>query len=111
MERQPKPLEPLTEVSEEPLRVTTILESHNVVVRVADDDHVAFRPRLPPPVDPQVEHVVKVDIGQKRADAAALHRTHLTACPLPLFQHTRLQPLPYEAYDAPVSDAALDAPY
>ena len=44
----------------------TMLESYNEVVRVADDYDVALCPRLPPVMDPQVEHVVEVDVGEQR---------------------------------------------
>src|SRR5208282_2590489 len=84
--------ESFVKVRQEPFGLPTILESHNEVVRIADDDHVAFCLLLPPLMDPLVERVVEVDVGQERADTATLNRTHFPARPLPLFQHTGLQP-------------------
>jgi hypothetical protein len=38
---------------------------HNIV-RESHDDHVAMRPLLTPRLDPQIEHVMKIDVSQKR---------------------------------------------
>jgi hypothetical protein len=84
-----------------------MLESYNEVVAVAHNDYFPLGLLLSPLLNPQVEYIVKVDIGQKWTDTATLNPTHLTLYPLPLFQHTRLQPLPYQANNASVSYAVL----
>ena len=58
--------EPLAQLRQEPLGLRSVLESHDEVVREPHDDHVAARLLLPPPLDPEVEHVVQVDVRQER---------------------------------------------
>jgi hypothetical protein len=94
-------------IGQKPFGLVSMLESYNEVVTVAHDDYFALGLLLSPLLNPQVEYVMKVDIGQNGTDTAALNRTHLTLYPLPLFQHTRPQPFSYQAYDASVSDAVL----
>jgi len=63
---------------------------------------------LPPLLDPQIERVVQVDVGQQRADAAALNRpTSLCVRPA-LFQHTGVQPLADQTHDARIGHPVLD---
>src|SRR5439155_21777626 len=88
--------------------VLPMLESYDEVVREAHDDHLAPRLPSPPPLDPEVEHVVQVEIGQERADAATLDRAALTLCSLPLLQHAGPQPFLDETHDAPVPHTVLE---
>jgi len=104
---QAESIEPVAQLSPELHGVLPMLESDDEVVREAHDDHLA--PRLPssPAPDPEVEHVVQVEIGQERADAATLDRAGLTLCSLPLLQHAGPQPFLDEAHDAPVPHTVL----
>jgi hypothetical protein len=108
LQLQPKECQSLPKIRQETLGIEAMLESHDEVIRVADHDHLSPRLAFPPSPDPEIQHVMQVDIGQKRTDAAALDRPHLTARPLPLLQHTSPQPLPDESPDAPVPYAVLD---
>src|SRR5579884_6229 len=63
---QPEFREPLAQLGEEPLRACTMLEAHDEVVRVAHDDHVAACLPPPPSLDPLVEDVVQVHVGEQR---------------------------------------------
>src|SRR6267378_8177451 len=65
-EFQPKLREPLTKLHQEPLRVLLILEPDDEVVRPAHDDHISTRVPTPPPLGPQVEDVVQVNVGEQR---------------------------------------------
>src|SRR5262249_37325682 len=103
-----KPRKPLAQLFEEPLGLLTMLESNDEVVGEAHDHDISERLLLPPLLDPEVEHVMEIDVRQERADAAALDRTHLGLCPPPLLQHAGLEPLLYQSHDAPVRDAVLD---
>src|SRR5947209_6190208 len=85
-------LETLAELGVERLCIRTMLKPGDEVVGVANDDHLAARPLLPPLLGPEVEDVMKVEIGEERANAAALHRPQFAYDPLPVFQHTGLQP-------------------
>ena len=48
--------DPLGQLRPEPLGIRGVVESDDDVIRVAHDDHLATRLRLPPAPDPQVEH-------------------------------------------------------
>jgi hypothetical protein len=76
----------------------------------AHHDAVALRLPRSPSLDPKVEDIVQVDVGQQRTDAAALHGADLTHGVLPVLQHARSQPFLDEPYDAPVCHAVLDEP-
>jgi hypothetical protein len=52
-----------------------MLESEYDIGGEADDDHVAVGSLLAPPSEPQVEHVVEIDVGEKRRCATALRRS------------------------------------
>src|SRR5207247_11351581 len=67
-----------------------MLESSNEILRKADDHNVALRLLPSPLLDPQVHNIVKIDVRQKRRNAAALHATNLTHHPFAVFQHTAL---------------------
>src|SRR5580704_10511025 len=54
--------EPLPQICQEPLRVGLMLEARDEVVREPHEDHVAVRVAFPPPVGPQVEDIVEVDV-------------------------------------------------
>lgn len=66
------------------------------------------RMMVSPPLNPQVEDVVKVNIGQKRTDTTSLRCPFFLAYPLPLFQHTGFQPFPDKPNNAPVCNTVLD---
>src|SRR5687768_5754608 len=85
-----------------------MLESHNKVIREPHDDDIAVSLRLPPLLDPQVQYVVQVDIGQQRRDAAALNCTYLTHYPLTVLQHARIEPFLDQPNHAPVRYPILD---
>ena len=84
------------------------LEPGNPIVGIPHRDHVAPGMAPPPLLDPQVERVVQVDVGQERRDAAALHRTQFTLRQPAFFQHARVQPFLDQPHDARVSHAVLD---
>src|SRR5207253_4728767 len=53
------------------------LESNHDIVSESHDDNIAVRPLLTPHLDPQVEHVMKIDVRQKRRSTSALRRTSI----------------------------------
>ena len=71
--------ESFAEFREESLGLFTMLEPNDEVVGKAHDDHVPARLLLSPSLDPQVEYVVQVDVGQDRRNAAALDRADQTS--------------------------------
>src|SRR3989442_956685 len=111
MQLQTEPLKPLTQLGEEPLGVLAMLESDDEVIGKLHDDDVAVGLRLPPPLDPEVEHILQVDVGQERTDAPALDRPGPTLCSLPALQHAGPQPFLDETHDAPVRHTVLEKPH
>ena len=77
MQRQPESRESLPQFDEEAVGFLAMLEAHEVIGKPRHD-HVAARLRPTPSLDPEVEHVVKTDVGQQRTDTSALNRAHLT---------------------------------
>ncbi len=61
---QPKFLQSLLEFPKKLLSLRLALESNNEVVCPAHDDHLAARLLLPPLLDPQVERIMEIQIGQ-----------------------------------------------
>src|SRR6184192_1775573 len=51
------------------------LESNHDIVSESHDDNIAVRPLSTPRLDPQVEHVMKIDVRQKRRSTSALRRS------------------------------------
>jgi hypothetical protein len=43
-----------------------MLESYDDIIGIADDDYVAGSAMLSPVLNPQIENVVQVDVGQQR---------------------------------------------
>src|SRR5262249_7160282 len=74
---QPKALEPFHKLAQKLVPVVSVLKSHNEVVGKPHHDHISSDLYSSPLLDPQVKHIVQVDIGQKRTDAPALDRPPL----------------------------------
>src|SRR5918998_3093159 len=66
--------EPLTKLSQKPLRILLILETHSEVVRETHDNHLTVRIAAPPPISPLVEDVMEIDVHQQRRCRSALRR-------------------------------------
>ena len=108
MQLQPELPKPLGKLLPEPLSIRLVLEPNHDVIGKPDDDHVVSGVRLPPCLDPEVEHVMEVDIRQERRCAATLRRSLLHPYPLPLLQHAGVQPFLNEPHDASVRNPVLD---
>src|SRR5438132_183922 len=59
-------------------------------------------------LEPFVEHVVQVDVGQKRTNRLPLPRPLVTHEKLSLIDDSHLDPLSYQAKHAAIADAFLD---
>ena len=59
--------QPLAQLPQASLRLCTVLESNDDVVGETHDDHVALVLSAPG-LDPEIEHVVKVDVCQQGRD-------------------------------------------
>ena len=85
-----------------------MLKASYEVIGEAYEDNLSARLLLPPLLHPEVEYVVKIEVGQQWANTPALHRPYFTLYPLALFQHARLEPFLDQAHDALVGYAVLD---
>ena len=65
---QAEPRESVAQFRETLLGVVSMLEAHDEIIGEPHDDHVAVRLPLAPSMDPKVEDVVQVEIGQERTD-------------------------------------------
>src|SRR6266851_4400704 len=90
------------------LGIRPMLESKHDVIGEPDDNHVAMGLLLTPRPDPQVEHVVEIDVREQWRCAAALRRPFFHPPPLAPLQHARVQPFLDEPNDAPVRNPVLD---
>src|SRR5512136_1149828 len=88
-----------------------MLEADDEVIGEADHDDVAAGLPFPPSLDPEVEYVVEVEIGQQRTDRSALDGPHFAYDSLSILQHAGSQPFLDEAHDAPVPYTVLDEPH
>jgi hypothetical protein len=84
------------------------LESNHNVIRESHHDNVAMRPLPTPRLDPQVEHVVQVDVSQQRQGTATLGRPFLHTYSFPILQHAGIQPFLDEPHDALICNPVLD---
>jgi len=83
----------LSERLHEPFSILPILKTHNEVAGKANNDDITSSLPTLPPVDPEVEHVMKIDVGEHRADASALRYAFLAVGYTAVFKHTGFQPL------------------
>jgi len=110
MQFQGESPQPLAEVAQKPLSVRAMLESHNEVVGVARDDDLAAPVSPAPLLDPQVEGVMQVDVRQQGRNGCPLRSSFPALRPLPVFHHSRGQPLTYQSQESSVRDPMLNKP-
>src|SRR6266511_211491 len=110
MQLQPELREAFAKVGEEPLCVGLPLKARGEVVRKAHDDHIPVRVAAPPPVGPQVEDVVQVDVRQQRRCRCPLRRALHRLRPVPVLDDPCGQPLADQPQDPPVRDPVLEEP-
>jgi len=108
MEREPESLQPLTQYGKQALPGQMVLERHHGVVGMANQLASAFEPRTHHRLEPFIQHVVQVDVGEQRRDHAALRRSASRAAEHALFEHPRLQPLVDHSPDEAVRDSLVE---
>jgi hypothetical protein len=108
---QTKAREAFTQLGEELLSLDPMLEPNYKVIGPTHDDHISARLLVSPSLDPQVEHIVQVDIGLEWANTAALNRTDLTAYSLAILKHTGGEPFLDQPHDALIRYTMLDELY
>jgi hypothetical protein len=65
---QSKSAQPLLKLAPQPLPVLPSLESNHEVIGKPHHNHIPTRFASPPLLNPQIEHIVQIDVGQKRTD-------------------------------------------
>src|SRR5262249_42331697 len=105
---QPEPRQPLTKLNLEPPRIILVFEPDNKVVSETHDDDLATRVARAPPLNPQVQDIVQVDIRQQRRYRRPLRRAFLIRSPFPVLNDSRSQPLTNQPQDPPVRDPMLE---
>src|SRR5262249_28058907 len=107
---QPELREPLAKLDPKPPRILLILETNDKVVSEPHNDHVTVRPPLPPPLGPQVEDVVQIQVSQQRGYRCPLRTAFLTCRPRLVLDDSRSQPLVNQPQDPLVRDPVLKKP-
>ena len=105
---QPKTLKPLHKLAQKPLTVLSLLKSNNEVIGKPHHNHISSCFRSSPLLDPQIKHIVQIEVGQKRTDAATLYGPHLCLNVPALLQHSGLEPLLNQPHYAPIPHAVLN---
>ena len=105
---QTKAREPLAKLGPEPLGLATILKAHHEVIREPRHDDIAASVPRTPLVDPQVEHVMEVNVREQRRNRRPLRRALQRLRPLPVFDDPRLQPSLDQAKDPLIRDPVLE---
>src|SRR6266403_1181825 len=108
MQLQVELLHAFREFRPELLGIRLAVKSNHDIVRKTHPDDLAVRPLLTPCLDPQVEYVMKVDVGQQRRGTAALGRPFLHPYPFPILQHAGVEPFLDQSHDAPICYPVLD---
>lgn len=107
MELQAERCEPVAQLGQEPLGIFLVLKPNDGVIGKPHRNRVTAV-TVGPSSEPQIEHVVQVQIGQKWTDASTLCCSCLARCPRPIFLHASVQPFLDEPHDAPVRNPMLD---
>src|ERR1700680_308677 len=108
MQLQVELLHAFRELRPELLGIRLAVKSDHDVVRKTHHDDIAVRPLLTPCLDPQVEHVMKIDVRQQRRCTTALGRSFLHSYPFPILQHAGVEPFLDQSHDAPICYPVLD---
>ena len=110
MQRKRELLQPLPHVLHESLRFSLMLEAHDDVIGVPHNDDLTLDMVLTPVIGPEVERIVKIDVGQQGRDDCSLRSARLGWCKVSIFHDARLQPLANQTEDAPVANPVFDEP-
>src|SRR6266851_5669826 len=108
MQGQRKLRQPIPQFRLEPLGIGLVLKAGNDVVGIAHQDDVSLGMVASPPLRPEIEDVMQVDVRQQGRGNAALRRARLRLGHLPVLHHPGLQPFADQANDAAVTDPVLD---
>src|SRR4030095_3065933 len=89
------------------VRVSLMLETHDKIIDIANQVGVALQPWFHHPLEPQIQHVVKVEVAQDDADIPPLGDPFVAGLDDAVFQPAGFQPPSDQAHEAWVSDSVL----
>src|SRR5215469_2540066 len=84
------------------------LKAKHDVVRETHHDDLTVSALPTPRLNPQIEHVMQVDVSQQRRGTSALGRPFFHAYSFPILQHAGVEPFLDQPHDAPICDPMLD---
>jgi hypothetical protein len=93
MQGKPVFTEPLRQHTEHPSRIFLKGEHQDSIVSVPDEERPTPKSRLDHILEPHVQHIVKIDVCQKRRHHPALGSTSVWVHYTAILEHSRLQPL------------------
>ena len=108
MQFQTELREPLAKIVQELLGVTSMLEPDDEVIGEPRDDHVAAGVPFPPLLDPPVEDVVQVHVGEQRRNRCPLRCSLRCLRPVPVLDDSCAQPFLDEPQDPLVRNPMLE---
>jgi len=92
MQLQVELVHSLLEFRPELIGIRFALEPKDGVISESHDDHIAVRSFPAPRSSPQIQHIVKIDVGQQGRNTTALGRPFFHTDPFPLLQHAGVEP-------------------
>src|SRR5687767_11403030 len=93
------------------LGVLPVLKAENEIVGKTDLVGFASQPGLHHRLEPLIEYVMKVDIGEQGANHLPLSRPRFAEQQSPIFDHANVDPFPNQPQDSSVADPFLDHLY
>src|SRR6266571_8935341 len=108
VQRQAKLCESLGKHLQDTLRILAILKAENEIIGVPNFGGHAAQARLYLVLEPLVEHVVQVNIGQQGTDYLPLSGPCLGGQETAIFDDADVNPFPNQAEDAAVAYPSLD---
>jgi len=111
MQTKCKRREAFSEIVQETLGITPMLEPDDLIIGIAHDDHVAFGITRAPLRDPEIVDIMEVRVRKKRRYHRTLRGALHGLNQLAVFQHTRPQPFLDQANDPSIAHPVLDEPY
>src|SRR5689334_8125008 len=87
-----------------------MLEADHKVVDVAHQPGLALQPALDHALEPEVEHIMQVQVAQQHADRPALWGPFFARMDRALLHDARFQPAPDQADQAWVPDSMFNKP-
>src|SRR6185295_1743978 len=108
MQLQSELSHPFAQFYLEPFGIFSMLEADHDVVCISHHYHCSLCFLLPPSLRPLVEYVVKIDVRKYRAHKPSLRRPFFSTLQLPIFHHSRSEPLLHQSGDPAVPYPVLD---